>query len=168
MKLRDKLIAGLAVLLLLLVGLLWLTPGALKQAPELTLTTLQGRSLQLAELRGRPLLVTFWATTCPGCMKEMPHLITLYEELAPRGLEIIGVAMNYDPIEDVKALSARRKVPYLIAHDSRAEAARAFGDVQLTPTTFVIAPDGRIVQQTIGEVDMTQLRSKLLSLLKQG
>ena len=165
MKTRDKLIGIFALILIGVLGLVWLLPAGLKQAPDVALTTLDGRNLHLTELRGRPVLVTFWATTCPGCMKEMPHLISLYRELAPRGLEIVGIAMDYDPVDDVRALVKARQVPYLIAHDDGAHAAQAFGDVRLTPTTFLIAPDGRILQQTIGEMDMPHLRAQLLSLL---
>lgn len=164
-KIKDLIIAACGFTLLAVLAYVWLSPGGLKPAPDIALTTLEGRTLHLAELRGHPLLVTFWATTCPGCMKEMPHLITLHKELAPRGLEIIGVAMHYDPINDVRALVERRQVPYLIAHDTQAQAAHAFGDVRLTPTTFLIAPDGRILQQTIGELDLRALRTRVLGLL---
>ncbi len=101
-------------------------------------------------------------------MKEMPHLISLYRELAPRGLEIIGIAMNYDPIDDVIALSKNRQIPYFIAHDKQNKLAQAFGDIRLTPTTILIAPDGRIVQQNIGEMDMSQVRTKVLAMLEKN
>lgn len=153
------------LLVLAALAYVWLAPSGFKQAPDIALTTLDGRTLRLAELRGKPLLVTFWATTCPTCMKEMPHLTELHRELAPRGFQIVGIAMDYDPIADVRALVSRRQVPYLIAHDSQARAAQAFGNVRLTPTSFLIAPDGRIVQEKIGEMDMTALRAQVLGLL---
>lgn len=168
MKLRDKFIAVFALILVVTLGWIWLAPAGLQKAPDVQFSTLDGRSISLAELRGRPVLVTFWATTCPGCMNEMPHLISLYRELAPRGLEIIGVAMNYDPINDVIALSKNRQIPYPIAHDTQNQAAQAFGDVRLTPTNVLIAPDGRIVQQNIGELDMTQARAKIIAMLDQS
>jgi thiol-disulfide isomerase/thioredoxin len=167
MKPRDIFIGVFLLALLAGLGWVWLMPAGLQRAPALQLSTLDGRSLTLAEMHGRPLLVTFWATTCPSCLKEMPHLVELYQELSPRGLQIIGIAMNYDPLPDVVALTARRQVPYIIAHDTNAQAARVFGDVRLTPTTFLIAPDGRIVQQTIGEMDMAALRSKIVAMLGQ-
>ncbi len=165
MKLRDKAITVFALILIAALGWVWFAPAGLQKAPDVRFSTLDGRSISLAELRGRPVLVTFWATTCTSCMKEMPHLISLYRELAPRGLEIIGVAMSYDPINDVIALSKNRQIPYPIAHDTHNKAALAFGDVRLTPTNILIAPDGRIVQQNIGEMDMIQARAKILAML---
>ena len=119
------------------------------------------------ELRGKPVLVNFWATTCPGCIKEMPHLVKLYNELSPSGLEVIGIAMSYDPPNQVIALADRRKIPYPIALDIKGEAAQAFGDVRLTPSNFLIAPDGRVVHQKIGEMDMDKVRSMILNMLAQ-
>ncbi len=166
MKAKDIAIAGFAVALIGLLSYLWLSPGGLKQAPELTFTSIEGETIPLASLRGRPVLVTFWATTCPGCMEEMPHLIELYHELHPQGLEIIGVAMAYDPPNQVLTVVEQRQVPYTIALDLKEQAAQAFGDVRLTPTTFLIAPDGRIVQQKIGELDLQRVRQEILAMLR--
>jgi peroxiredoxin len=167
MKTKDITIAVFALALFGLLGYLWLTPSGLKQAPELGFTTMQGAEIQLAELRGRPVLVTFWATTCPGCMEEMPHLIELYRELQPRGLEIIGVAMYYDPPNQVQTVRERFQVPYPIVLDLRQEAAVAFGNVRLTPTTFLISPEGRIVKQKVGEMDMERVRRDILAMLER-
>ncbi len=168
MKAKDIAIAGFAAGLIALFAYLWTSPSGLKQAPELTLTTLKGEEISLSGLRGRPVLVTFWATSCPGCLEEMPHLIELYHELHDQGLEIIGIAMSYDPPNHVVNLVERRAVPYPIALDLEERAALAFGDVRLTPSSFLIAPDGRIVQQKIGEMDMQRLRDTILGLLQQA
>jgi peroxiredoxin len=168
MRSKEILIAVFAVLVLALAAfLLFSSPGA-NPAPPASFTTLDGKTLRLAELRGRPVLVTFWATTCPGCVSEMPHLIELYKDLHPRGLEIIGVAMAYDPPAQVREMVARRSVNYPIALDSDGSIAKAFGDVRLTPTHFVIDPQGRIVQQKLGELDFTALRTRLEPMLKGG
>ena len=164
MKAKDIGIAAFALALVGLLAYLWMSPGGLKQAPELSFTTLDGRQVSLADLRGRPVLVTFWATTCPGCMEEMPHLIDLYKELNPRGLEIIGVAMAYDPPNQVLTVVNQRQVPYPITLDIESKAATAFGDVRLTPSSFLIAPDGRIVLQKIGELDMQRVRREILAM----
>jgi peroxiredoxin len=149
-----------------LLGYLWLTPsGGLKPAPAITLTTLQGEPLTLAALRGRPVLVTFWATTCPGCIKEMPHLVELYQELAPRGLEIIAIAMEYDPQEQVRTMVAQKQLPYPVAIDSDGSAAQAFGGVSLTPSSFLIDPQGRIVQYKLGEMDMPAVHNRIIAML---
>ena len=148
-----------------LLGYLWLTPSGIKQAPTLNVTTLQGQPISLTALQGKPVLITFWATTCPGCIKEMPHLIELYKELAPRGVEIIGIAMDYDPEDQVRTMVAQKKVPYPIAIDKDGSAATAFGGISLTPSTFLIDPQGRIVQYKLGEMDMKALHNRIIAML---
>lgn len=169
MKSRDILVAVFAIALVAVVGYVWFAPSGMQKAPDLRLVTLQGDELNLQQLRGRPVLVTFWATTCPGCRKEMPHLVELYHDLHPQGLEIVGIAMSYDPPNQVKNLVQQRAIPYTIALDITGDAARAFGDVRLTPTSFLIAPDGRIVKQKIGEMDMKEVRRLIHGMLaRQG
>ena len=165
MKIRET----IAVIFILAVaGLsfwLWLSPSGLKFAPDVAFTTLEGEKLNPEELRGRPTLVTFWATTCPGCLKEMPHLVELYEDLSAAGFELVGVAMSYDPPNRVLELSAERQLPYPIVLDLDGALAAAFGNVMLTPTSFLIGPDGRILRHWVGEMDMAALRRQLESLL---
>ena len=165
MNSRGLLIMLCAVAMLATLGYLWMAPAALKSAPDIGLMTLDGKQLQLASLHGRPVLVTFWATTCNSCVSEIPHLIELYDELAPQGLEIIGIAMDYDPPNRVLALRKARNIPYPIALDIQADAAHAFGNVRLTPTSFLIAPDGRITQQRTGKMNMDALRRDILAML---
>ena len=164
MKLKETVITLFAVTLLGTLTWLWLAPAGLKDSPEITLLTIDGEELSLASLRGKPLLLTFWATSCPGCIREMPHLIELYEELSPQGLEIIGVAMSYDKPSHVLSMRKARNIPYPVALDIHGAAAQAFGNVRLTPTSFLIAPDGRIVFQTLGERDMPTLRTNSLAI----
>jgi peroxiredoxin len=166
MKLKKTFISLFAIVMLFTLGYLWFLPTGLKNSPDIKLVTLDGVQLQLASLRGKPLLVTFWATTCPSCIKEMPHLIELYEELSPRGLEIVGIAMDYDPPNHVLAMRNAKNIPYPIALDINAEAARAFGNVRLTPTSFLIAPDGRVVYQKLGAMSMQTLRQDILDMLQ--
>ena len=164
---KKNLLPALMLAMAGLLGWLWLTPVGQVSSPDITLPGLDGESLKLADFHGNPLLVTFWATTCQGCLREMPHLIELYRDFAPQGLQIIGIAMSYDPPNRVLAVRDQRKIPYPIALDIHADAARAFGDVSLTPTSFLIAPDGHILFEKAGELDLAQLRNTIISLLGQ-
>lgn len=165
---RDRFALIGAALVLIAAAALWLAPAGLGQAPDVTLKTIKGNRFALEELRGQPVLVTFWATTCPGCMKEIPHLIELHQAFHQRGLEIFGVAMAYDPPSHVVEFTEARQLPYRIALDVQGEVAQAFGDVMLTPTTFLIAPDGRIVMHKVGQFDTDKVRSKIESMLNQS
>ncbi|MBE2294061.1 MAG: TlpA family protein disulfide reductase [Phycisphaerales bacterium] len=140
-------------------------PAGLRAAPPLVGETLDGRTLTLEQLRGKPVLVTFWATTCPGCVEEIPHLIDLYRELHPKGLEIIGVAMAYDPPEQVRAMVQQRQIPYPVVLDRTERIAREFDNVQLTPTSVLISPEGHIVQYRLGLLDMSKLRNTITEML---
>ena len=167
MKLKGTLFAAFALLLISGLGLLWLAPDRLTQAPDITLTTLQGKQLSIPNPQGGPLLVSFWATTCAGCLEEIPYLIDLYKELAPRGFEMIGIAMAYDPPNRVIALSQAKQLPYPIALDIRGEAAKAFGNVSVTPSFFLIAPDGRVIHRQTGKLELNKVRSLVVELLAQ-
>lgn len=162
---KDIVLGLFALILIGALAYVWLSPQGLKQAPALRVQTLDGTQFDLAALRGKPVLVTFWATSCPGCVKEIPHLIDLHREFGPRGLQMLGIAMSYDPPDHVAAMRKARAITYPIALDIDGSAAHAFGDVNLTPTSFLVAPDGRIVKHKIGEMDMAEVRAHLKSML---
>ncbi|MFP5408135.1 MAG: peroxiredoxin family protein [Gammaproteobacteria bacterium] len=159
MKLAKPLLIAVAALAIVgaLVYALMDKPGA----PASTFTTLEGQTLSLDALRGKVVLVNFWATSCPGCVKEMPDMVEVYREYKDRGFEIIAVAMSYDPPNYVQSFVQTRQLPFPVALDVTGEHARAFGDVQLTPTTFIIGKDGRILEQKLGEIDFVRLRALL-------
>ncbi|MDG4554275.1 MAG: TlpA disulfide reductase family protein [Candidatus Competibacter sp.] len=162
---KETVIAGLALVVVLAFSAIWFMPTGLRAAPPLVGQTLDGRTLTLEQLRGKPVLVTFWATTCPSCVEEIPHLIELYRELNPKGLEIIGVAMAYDPPEQVRAMARQRQIPYPIVLDSEERIAREFDNVRLTPTSVLVSPEGRIVHYRLGLLDMSELRNTIAEML---
>jgi len=130
-------------------------------APAATFTTLEGRPIVLDELRGKVVLVNFWATSCPGCIKEMPGMVETYTQYKDRGFEIIAVAMSYDPPNYVANFVQTRQLPFPVALDTYGAHARAFGNVQLTPTSFIVGKDGRILEQKLGELDFVKLKALL-------
>lgn len=170
MQLKPTLIKnsllGLFLLTLIASGL-WLGfNNTVTPAPDVSFSTLTGKKIALHDLRGKPVLVTFWATDCPGCIEEMPHLIDLYRQYHDQGLEIIAVAMYYDPPSHVVAMTQEQAVPYDVALDIQGGHARAFGEVRLTPTTFLITPDGSIALQKIGVFDPADMKARIETLLK--
>ena len=164
-KLVFSIVTGV-ILTVALVFWLFLNPDNLDKAPDISLNFINGQKIDINSLQGKPLLVTFWATTCSTCIKEMPHLVELYDELNKDGFEIIGIAMSYDPPNQVVELSEMRNIPYPIALDIDGSAAKAFGNVKVTPTSFLIGPQGNIVQQKTGEMNIEDLRMRVKELLQ--
>lgn len=144
----------------LLVGL-WLELGNPDRAPQVSFTTLEGKQISLSDLKGRVVLVNFWATSCPGCIKEMPGLIKSYGRYQAKGFEVIAVAMSYDPPSHVVNYAKNNRLPFPVALDADGDLAMAFGDVQVTPTTIIIDQQGKIVQRVIGELDFSALHALL-------
>ena len=91
----------------------------------------------------------------------------LYHELHSKGLEVIGIAMPYDRPDYVMEMVKSKNVPYLIAFDLKSEAVRAFGNVSLTPTTFLIDSQGKIVKKKIGEMNMDVWKKRIISILNK-
>ncbi len=166
---QNKKIIGIIFTILSISGAWMLfTNGLSSQAPDISFNTLKGEKLNLASLQGKPSLITFWATDCPGCIKEIPHLKELHNTFATQGLNIIAVAMHYDRPDNVIAMSKEKQLPYHVALDPLAQASKAFGNVRLTPTSFLIAPDGNIVMQKIGEFNQADMQQRIKKLLTKG
>ena len=130
-----------------------------KAAPAVTFVTLKGETIPISALRGKVVLVNFWATDCPICLKEMPQLIDTHRKFQARGYETVAVAMWYDPPNRVQQFSEQRALPFKVAFDPVGEHAKAFGDLTLTPTTFVIDKRGNIVSRIVGEPDFAKLHA---------
>ncbi|MFW5450372.1 MAG: peroxiredoxin family protein [Methylophagaceae bacterium] len=151
----------------LVVGLFainWLNNDSQNTMPELSFTDIDKQTHSLAQYQGKPILMIFWATDCPGCIKEMPALIKLHETYAEQGLTMIGVAMSHDSLRHIKTMREKRKLPYIITWDHNTQIARAFGNVRVTPTHFLIDSTGQIVMRKIGAIDLTRLEQKLQNL----
>ena len=126
-------------------------------APGVTFTSLQGEHVTTRALRGRVVLVNFWATDCAVCVKEMPRLVETYRKYHGRGFDLIAVAMRYDPPNYVINYTEKNALPFRVALDPMGQLAQAFGDVKLTPTTVVIDKRGNIVARILGEPDFAKL-----------
>lgn len=135
-------------------------------APEAKFMTLAGETLHTRDFRGKVWLVNFWATTCATCVKEMPALVDLHRKFSPRGFEVVAVAMSYDPPNYVAAFARQRALPFRVALDVNEQLARDFGGVRLTPTSFLVDKEGRIVQQYLGEPDFGKLEKLIEGLLQ--
>jgi peroxiredoxin len=167
-------IAGLTIIqtmsLLTILGIVLFAALSLfkkESAPAVSFRTLNGEQIALESLRGKVVMVNFWATSCSTCVQEMPEMIETYKKYSDRGLEFIAVAMSYDPPNYVLNYAESRQLPFKVALDTDGQAAKSFGDVKLTPTTFVIGKDGTILKRYVGIPEfapMHQLLEKALAI----
>ena len=162
---RVRWAGGLLLAVCLLAAFALQDSGAPDAFPPITIPTIDGRSFDAAAVEGRPLLVTFWSTTCLVCLREMPELEALYRRFSQRGLEVIAVSMPWDPPDEVVRIARARPIPYPVALDVDGAITRAFGDVSVTPTHFLIGPGGEVAFRRAGELDFAQLGERLQSML---
>lgn len=146
---------------LTLVGLLIFSLSNRAVAPDVTFVTLEGTKIRMTDLKGKVVLVNFWATDCPGCIQEMPDLVKTYNAYKQKGFEVIAVAMPYDPPAQVVNYQKEKALPFPVMHDGYGEITNQFGGVNLTPTAFIFDKEGKRVQRTIGKLDFNQLRAML-------
>ncbi|AEG91410.1 thiol-disulfide oxidoreductase-like protein [Ramlibacter tataouinensis TTB310] len=146
---------------------LYLGSGA-TPAPASTFVLLDGSSKTTADLKGKVTLVNFWATSCTTCVAEMPEIVATYDKYRSRGFDTLAVAMSYDPPSYVVNYAQTRKLPFKVAIDNTGAVARAWGDVKLTPTTYIVNKRGEIVKRYIGEPDFAELHRLIEQLLAEA
>lgn len=149
----KKLLIGVIAVVALAGAGFWQLSGPAKTAPDVTFTSLTGAKITTKDLRGKVVLVKFWATSCVTCVQQMPDMIKTYDELAPKGYRAIAVAMQYDPPNYVLNYAQTRHLPFTVAIDAQGEIAKAFGDIKLTPTAFLIDKQGHIIKRYLGNYD---------------
>ena len=158
--------AALALAACLAVGLS--ACGGSQTAPESTFVLLDGSKKSTADFKGKVTLVNFWATSCVTCVAEMPQLIATHQKYATQGYDTVAVAMSYDPPSYVVNYTETRQLPFKVAIDNTGAVAKAWGDVKLTPTTYLVNKRGEIVKQYVGQPDFAALHLLIEKLLAQS
>ena len=142
------------------------SPG--KAAPDTRFVLLDGSQTSTQALRGKVFLINFWATSCISCVAEMPKLVETHQRFHARGFETLAVAMSYDPPAYVVNFSQSRQLPFMVAIDNTGAVAKAWGDVRITPTTYLVNKRGEIIKQYVGEPDFADLNRLIDQLLAQA
>ncbi len=137
-------------------------------APNSNFVMLDGTSKTIQDLRGKVILINFWATSCTTCVAEMPALTNTFQKHNPNGFHTIAVAMKYDPPSYVINYAQSRKLPFDVAIDNTGNIAKEWGDVQLTPTTYIVNKSGIIVKRYVGTPDFGELDKLLTRLLNES
>ena len=139
-----------------------------ERAPESSFVLLDGSKISTEQLKGKVMLVNFWATSCTTCVAEMPELVATYNKYRDKGYETLAVAMSYDPPAYVVNFTETRKLPFKVAIDNTGANARDWGDVKLTPTTYLVNKRGEIVKRYVGTPDFAELHRLIEKLLSEA
>lgn len=134
-------------------------------APNFTLTDINGHLLQLADYKGKVVLLDFWATWCAPCRSEIPHFVSWQKQYGSQGLQVIGISMD-DDAKPVPAFMHQFGIDYPVAVGD-AKLADHYGGVLGLPVTFVIGRDGQIYHKHVGLTDMALLEGEIKQLLEK-
>ncbi len=150
---RRSLFHWFLILSVCLGGLLLLADCAgekkeLGPAPNFTLKTFSGQEVSLSALKGKVVLLDFWATWCGPCKESIPHLIQMYKDYQAKGLEVIGMNVDKGDVNAVRRFIQSADMPYPVVTTPR-EVVTKYGVVGL-PTTVLIDKQGRIREKTTG------------------
>lgn len=135
-----------------------------KPAPDFTLKTLDGKDLKLSDLRGKAVLLNFWATWCTPCKAEMPWFVDFQKQYAGQGLQVVGVAMDDASKEEIGKFAHDMGVNYPVVL-GRESVAEQYGGVQFLPTTFYIDRNGNIDNRVFGIVDRQEAEASVKKIL---
>ncbi len=129
-------------------------------APDFRLTDLKGKTISLADYKGKVLFLNFWATWCPPCRAEIPDFVEVYSEMKSQGLEILGVSLDTKGKDTVVAFVEKYKINYPVVLESKRATEKIISDFQpgqFIPTTIVIDKQGRIRDKYVGQLDKAQI-----------
>ena len=164
---RPAVITTTAAIALAATALLWRADVNAASAPAVSYTLLDGHKGNVESLRGKVVLVNFWATSCAVCVAEMPQITATHNKYKSRGFETLAVAMRLDAPASVAHFAQSRQLPFGVAIDNTGEIAERFGGVALTPTTVLIDRRGRIVKRYVGAPDFAALHGLVEELLAE-
>jgi peroxiredoxin len=137
------------------------------EAPDFSLPTVDGKQVKLSDLRGKAVLLNFWATWCGPCKVEIPWFTELQQQYGSQGLVVIGVSMDDDPKKDVPKFAQDNKIgyPILVGNEKVAD---QYGGVEGLPVTFYIDRSGKIVKKVMGLASHSEIEDGIKEALKSA
>ena len=154
---KNKIIS---IFLIAFVAVLLFLSLQTNSVKNLNLITISGEKITSQQLLGKITLINFWATDCPGCINEMPGLIETYNQYKDQGLEVIAVAMYYDPPSRVISFTKNNNLPFAVVLDTNKEIISKFNNVKLTPTSIILDENGYVINTIIGEIDFNEFNKR--------
>jgi len=153
----------------LMVGLVFLVGMGFsypKKAPDIRFTGLDGKDYQLSDFRGKVVIVNFFASHCPPCMVELKELAKLYRKYEGRGLVIISLMVDEEASPLLPQIVRAKGITYPVGIASE-KIMEAFGNVYITPTTFIINKEGQVVKRLVGYAGPKYLEKKIREYLAE-
>ena len=135
-------------------------------APEFALQSLDGKTIHLADYRGKAVLLNFWATWCEPCKIEMPWFVELQNQYGPEGFQVVGIAMDDASQEDISKFARNMGVNYPILI-GKEDVGDAYGGVQFLPATFYIGRDGKVMDKVFGLKGRSEIEDDIKKALGQ-
>ncbi len=171
MKIIKKIVLIMTFVLISSAGVITYPAGVSAEgegskAPDFSLKDVNGREFTLSSLRGKAVILSFWATWCPSCKEEMPRFSKVYKEMKGRGLEIVAVSSDYS-IGYLKDYLSQNSFDFIMLFDEKRSVTRQY-KVPYLPVAFLIDKNGMIVEKIAGEFEWpsAQMREKLERLLR--
>jgi peroxiredoxin len=141
-------------------------PGSVgSTASAFALKDVDGKPLNLADYRGKVVLLDYWATWCVPCRSEIPHFVEFQDQYASQGFQVMGISMDDGP-QPVQDFYKQFKMNYPVAMGTT-QLAESYGGILGLPVTFLIGRDGKIAAKYVGLTETSVIQQKLESLLKQ-
>ena len=134
----------------------------LKEAPDFTLTDLDGKEVTLSDLKGKKVYLNFWATWCPPCRGEMPDIEKLYQETKDSDLVIIAVELG-EPLDTVKSFIDQNKYHFKVLLDTDQSVGASY-NISAIPTSYFIDSDGKIVSTNTGAMTLEEMKQHISDL----
>jgi len=141
-----------------------LTPPSGTEAVPWSGRTLDGTPLSAESLRGKVVLVDFWATWCPPCRKAIPDLVALQERFAARGLQVVGISLDEGASSKVASFARANNMNYPVMMGAESSWS-AFGRIEAIPTLFILNREGQVVGKHVGHVPLKQLEAEISALM---
>jgi thiol-disulfide isomerase/thioredoxin len=133
-------------------------------APNFSLKDLNGNTFQLSDLRGKAVVLNFWATWCPPCKMEVPWFVEFQKEYGSQGLQIVGVAMDQGDRDEVEEFARSMGINYEVVLGT-AEVEDLYGGIEALPTTFYIGRDGKVFDYAPGLISHHEVERKIQAVL---
>jgi peroxiredoxin len=161
-NMAKHLLAGIV----LLVAITTATVAAPNTAPDFKLTGIDGKPVSLSRLKGKVVLLDFWATWCPPCREEIPGFVELQKRYGKQGLTVIGLSLDQGGRKEVAEFAKRMKVNYPVALATE-DVIRRYGGIRAIPTTFLINRRGEIIKRYVGYQNRQVFETDIRNALKE-